>query len=428
MDLAENKVTSILLLTGFRIFPTNTGGHLRTASIARALARLGYRVRIYSLAGRQGDYRWRQLGTRAPHHITELEPNLLEETHLGLAFGLLQTASRRLDYPRYYQHQLLRHGIVPGRLRSALRQADIVLSDSPWCPPVPGSWSGKPWFLISHNLEHRLLEQAPPRHRFFASWMRRMEESAPRQFRDIFACAEEDHEFFRRHDPSGRLRLPIVRCGVDPAAYRAPAATRERVRGELGLSEEDTLLIFSGSRFAPNLEALASLREFCRAEADFLRRERVHLLVLGSILSAPEREGALMGTGWVPAIEPYLAAGDAGLNAVTRGSGANVKLFEYLAACLPIISTVFGVRGTALEPEKDFLAYEPHQLRFVIERFKGSRTREEWRAHANAVWDRHRSSCDIQLLVNDAIAELPEFGLNTVSGAWSGVSGRARGA
>jgi hypothetical protein len=424
MDPAKNKVTSILLLTGFRIFPTNTGGHLRTGSIARALARQGYGVRIYSLAGRQEDYSWSQLGARAPHLIAELEPNLIEETHLGLDFGLMQAASRRLDFPRYWQHQMLRRGIVPARLRSALQQADIILSDTPWCPPVPGPWSGKPWYLLSHNLEYRLLEQAPPRHRRFARWMRQMEENAPRQFRDIFACAEEDQRFFRQHDPTGRLRLPIVRCGVDPAVYRTPVGTRERVRAELGLSDEDTLLIFSGSRFAPNIEALASLREFCRTEADFLQRERVHLLVLGSILAAPERAGALIGTGRVPAIEPYLAAGDAGLNAVTRGSGANVKLFEYLAARLPIISTPFGVRGTALEPEKDFLAYEPHQLRGIIERFKRSRTREEWSAHANAVWDRHRHSCDIQLLVNDAIAELPEF--NYIP--WPEMSGQARGA
>ena len=37
-------------------------------------------------------------------------------------------------------------------------------------------------------------------------------------------------------------------------------------------------------------------------------------------------------TGPVPEVLPYFAASDAGLNLVTRGSGSNVKLFEYLAA------------------------------------------------------------------------------------------------
>jgi hypothetical protein len=36
--------------------------------------------------------------------------------------------------------------------------------------------------------------------------------------------------------------------------------------------------------------------------------------------------------------------------------------------------------------------------------------REFWRLAAEAVWTRHKRSCDIQDLVNDAIAVLPQFG------------------
>jgi hypothetical protein len=54
---AENGGKSILLLSGLRIFPANTGGHVRTSGVARALARMGHRGQIFSLAGRQPDYR-----------------------------------------------------------------------------------------------------------------------------------------------------------------------------------------------------------------------------------------------------------------------------------------------------------------------------------------------------------------------------------
>jgi hypothetical protein len=37
------------------------------------------------------------------------------------------------------------------------------------------------------------------------------------------------------------------------------------------------------------------------------------------------------------------------------------------------------------------------------------RTREQWRTHAEAVWLRHRSTCDIDELVRDAIGRLPQF-------------------
>jgi glycosyltransferase involved in cell wall biosynthesis len=399
---------AIVLLSGFRIFPASTGGHVRTSSVARALARLGHTVQIFSLAGRQPDYR---LGTRwhQPDEVQQIEPNLTEHVHLGLGFGLLQAIGRRLDYPRYWQYHLLDRGIVPRQLRRALDAADIVISDMPWCPPVPGAWAKKPWFLLSHNLEYRLLEQSPPRHRRFASWMRAVESQAPSRFRDIFACAEEDRDFFREHDTRRSLKLPIIRCGVDPTAYEVPPDTRERVRAELGLTDADRLLVFSGSSYAPNVEAAAALRLFCQQQASFLASEKVTILILGSVMPGPLREGAFMATGRVPEVVSYLAAADAGINAVTKGSGSNVKLFEYLAARLPIISTEFGVRGTLLVADTDYLPFAPDQLRPAIERFLRDGDREHWLARATMIWERHRNSCDIQALVRDAVGAIPEF-------------------
>jgi glycosyltransferase involved in cell wall biosynthesis len=403
----------ILLLSGFRIFPTQTGAHLRTGGIARALARLGYEVLIYSLGGRRNDY---QLVSRARREcdVVEIERNLTEETNLGLAFGLMQAAARRLNYPRVWQYELLRHGLVPKRLRHALAETDLVICDSSWCPRIPGPWSRIPWFLLSHNLEHRLLEHTDPRHRRFAPWMRRIESAAANDFCDIFPCAEEDLQFFRSHDPAGRLRLPLIRCGVDPAVYAAPPQTRARIRAQLGLSDEDRLLVFSGSRFEPNLRALTALRDFCRKEAAFLAGERVYILVLGSVCEAPTREGAMIATGRVDDSIPYLTAADAGLNPVMSGSGANVKLFEYLAARLPILSTTFGVRGTKMKPKVDFVPLNPQALKLGIQSFLKDRSREEWQTYADAVWNRHRADCDIQLLVAHAVAQLPEFNLREV--------------
>jgi glycosyltransferase involved in cell wall biosynthesis len=408
MSRALVPAKKILLISGFRIFPTSTGGHIRTASITRALARMGYEVLIYSLAGRGGDYSAKNI-VGANYRVDQIEANLVEETHLGLGYGLPQTLGRRLDRPRVWQHTFMKMGLVPQRLKQALRNADIILSDMPWCPMIPGPWARKPWFMVSHNLEYRLLEQGNERYRRVAQWMRNIESAAPTQFSDILACAEEDQDFFRARVNTGAKKVPILRGGVDAKAYAAPPGARERVRAELGLSEADHLLVFSGSRFTPNLEALEVVKAFCSAEAAFLARERIYILALGSMSLAPYREGALIATGRVPEVLPYFAAGDAGLNPITTGSGANVKLFEYLAARLPIISTVFGVRGTTLVPDVDFLPYSPDTFRAALERFVHDKSRAQWRSHAEDVWNRHRSSCDIELLVKDAIAQLPAF-------------------
>ena len=383
------------------------GCHVRTGGIARALARMGHRVRIFSLAGRRDDYH--PLKRRDNPRVVPIENNLTEELHLGLLTGLLQTIGRRLDYPRVWQYALLERGIIPRRLKELLHEADIIICDMPWCPPIPGPWSDKPWFMISHNLEHRLLAQSSTHQRRAAPWMREVEARAPYRFRDILACAEEDRDFFRKHDAAARLALPIVRCGVDPAAYQVLPDTRERVRSELQLEEGHRLLVFSGSRYPPNDEAVEDLRKFCRDEAAFLAARRVSILVLGSVLPGPVREGAFLATGRVPEVASFLAAADAGLNAITWGSGSNVKLFEYLAARLPVISTEFGVRGSGLQPDVDYLQYDSPHLRPAIERFLDGGTPESWRAHAENVWLRHRHNCDIQLLVSEAVAHLRDF-------------------
>jgi glycosyltransferase involved in cell wall biosynthesis len=396
------------MLCGYRIFPPSTGGNVHSTTIARALARMGHEVLVYCLAGRREDYS-ASTWLRSPIRRTQIEPRLQEEVHLGPVFGALQTIFRRLGVPRIWQFELLRLGLIPKGLREALLQADIVISDFPFCPPIPGPWSHKPWFMISHELEFRLFQQGAAVERLFANRMRNIEKGAPQRYRDIFVCAQEDRDFFRAHDAVSRLKLPYIRCGVDAKAYVPAPGVRARVRTELGLTDADWLVVFSGSRYGPNLEAFEELKAFCRSEREFLARNHLYFLALGSMALRPARDGALIVTGPVPEVIPYFAAGDAGLNPITRGSGSNVKLFEYLVARLPVISTQFGVRGTELLPETDFLPFASGELKSALQQFVEVRTREEWHQYAAQVLERHFRFCDIQELVKDAVAQLPEF-------------------
>jgi hypothetical protein len=401
-------LTKALIVSGYRIFPTMSGGQVRTGSFAQALARAGYDVLIYSLAGRREDYRFPPARLR---RVDQRETRLVEETNLGLGFGLPQTVFHRINYPRIWQHWMLRHGLMPRRLRAALESADVILSDKVYCPPLPGSWSNKPWFLISHEIEHALLEQFGHGRRASTAQVRQIEEDAAGLYSDIFAVAEDDRDFFRAHDPSRQRRIPIVRCAVDVELYQPVEEDRRRVRSELGLEDRDRLLVFSGSRFGPNLDALDRLTEFARAEAAFLARERLHFLILGSIAAAPSRDGAMIVTGRVAQVQPFLAASDAGLNPVTSGAGSNVKLFEYVAAHLPVISTRFGTRGTPLDPEQDFIAFEPAELKAALVKFVAAGDHAYWRAFAEDVLNRHRRSIHIDYAVADAIKEARGFPL-----------------
>src|SRR4051812_19336197 len=107
----------ILIISGFKTFPAQTGGSVRTAGIARSLARMGHEVRLYAFAGRQEHYR---AANKPAFLIEEIEPNLVEETNLGWTAGVMQTVFRRLGYPRVWQYWMMERAWIPGRLRQAL--------------------------------------------------------------------------------------------------------------------------------------------------------------------------------------------------------------------------------------------------------------------------------------------------------------------
>ena len=393
----------IAIVSSFRIFPAETGGHLRTAAIARSLARLGHEVRIFALAGRRDDYRRR--GGRISR-VDTIEPNLTEEVHLGLGLGVAQATTRILRTARAWVPLVLASGRVPRRLRDTLDWADVCISDQPYCVPVRGFDANKPWLLLSHNLEHRLLERGPWQERMFASWLRRIEAAVPSRYQAVLTCADDDRQFFAEHDRDSRCRLVPVGCAVDPGAYQVGGEVRARLRTELGIADDETVFLFSGSRFQPNVDALDWLRAFNAQHPTFLTERRVRILVVGTVSAEPWREGGVIATGRVPDMSPYFAAADAGLNPVTWGSGANVKLFEYIAARLPVMSTRFGVRGIELEPDRDFHHFEPDQFSERLEAWLAKRDRDAWRVHAQGVWDRHQANVDIQQVVNGAIGQL----------------------
>jgi len=397
---------NVLIITGSRTHPAQTGGQLHTSGIAKSLARLGYSVRMFALAGRQEDYR----GTQTDQRHQLIETGLVEDINPALGYGLLQAGFRRLGLPRFWQYLLMKLGWASAPLRTAVREADLVLCDHPYIPPLGRSGADKPWYLISHELQYRQLEQGPPMERRFAAWMRAVEAKAPSTYRDIMAVSEEDQDYFRRHDVAHRCRLPIVGSAIDPKDYQTPAGTRDFVRARLGVTDEELLVVFAGSKFGPNLDALATVKAFCTAEEAFLKQEGIVFLLLGSMESSAYRQGAMIATGRVDTIPPYFAASDVGLNPVTWGAGANVKLFEYLATRLPVLSTRFGVRGTELKAGADYVEYgSSEELKTALVDLARGRSRAEWRRFAEDVWQRHKHYADMLEVVRRATDQLRDF-------------------
>src|SRR6185436_19636820 len=162
----------------------------------------------------------------------------------------------------------------------------------------------------------------------------------------------------------------LVPNGIDPRRFDGIDARRAGVRRELGLPEDAKVVLFTGSKWGPNREAFEFLRAFATRHASLLAQQRIHLLAVGSMAAEAERRPGFTATGRVEAAEPYFAAADAAINPMLSGAGTNVKMCEFLALRLPILTTTFGARGFEIEDGRTGFVFEPAALAGALVRLR----------------------------------------------------------
>lgn len=148
-----------------------------------------------------------------------------------------------------------------------------------------------------------------------------------------------------------RPAFAVVPNGFDSALLELDrAAVRDRCRSSLGISPDERVLLFVGGRAAHNRTAVRFLE---RELAPRLARDTTLLIVGEAARFVEQASRSVRPLGYVPDLAVTLAAADVALNPVSHGSGSNMKLPEYLAAGLPVVTTRFGMRG--LEQFADYL-------------------------------------------------------------------------
>jgi glycosyltransferase involved in cell wall biosynthesis len=155
----------------------------------------------------------------------------------------------------------------------------------------------------------------------------------------VVACTAADAD--RLRELYGGGRYTVVPNGFDASLAGSRKELRASARAELGLSDEEKALIFIGGGARHNRDAIAFVHD------QVLPRliGRARLLVVGKAGADLERDDRTLPLGWVEDLRGVLAAADVGLNPVEYGSGSNLKMAEYLAAGLPVVTTPVGARG-----------------------------------------------------------------------------------
>jgi glycosyltransferase involved in cell wall biosynthesis len=209
--------------------------------------------------------------------------------------------------------------------------------------------------LFQHNVEttiwQRHVEQAGSfaRKQFFALQSSKMEAYERKVCRESkFVIAVSDIDAKRMKQMFGIDHVRAVPTGVD-IDYFKPQPTAPA--GDI---------VFSGSMdWLPNIDAM---EHFLLETLPLIQKVRPATTVViagrspdARVLKAAEGKPGVSVTGSVPDMRPYMWGAKLSIVPIRIGGGTRLKIYECMAAGLPIVSTTVGAEGLAYTAGKDIL-------------------------------------------------------------------------
>ncbi len=210
--------------------------------------------------------------------------------------------------------------------------------------------------LFQHNVETTIFERhaehaKTPMHRWFytlqADRMRRYEERVCRESAHVIAVSPVDAD--RMRSMFGITHVSDVPTGVDVQSlqHAGPRAT-------------STDFVFVGSMdWLPNIDGMLWFA------AEILPKLRAHkpdcsVAIVGRrpdprLVALAAADPLITVTGTVDDVRPYLWASRVAILPLRIGGGTRMKVYESMAAGVPMVSTAVGMEGLACVPGRDLL-------------------------------------------------------------------------
>ena len=326
-------------------YPPRTGGDHRTHGLMKEFPEFGDSVVRYCQGGSPAMYRALDLRRRVT-----IADGYEERRHLH-PIHELPKASMLLGYPNLFASSSLR--AASDGLNQMLADADVVVVREPWQLPyvLDHAKPDAPVVYSSHNVEtERFGDIDQP---LFAGRVQKrvgaLERRAVEETDAIVCTSDRDAEVYRdQYNPGGSvITAPNGAYEEDIREHRPGSDDANRVRQRYEIPTDATVSLFMGSNYRPNVEAAEIVVDIARELGD--REREFHFLILGDVGNALDRNNLpsnVATTGYIDEdFEAHFDAADFALNPMVSGGGTNIKLIEYFARSLPVVSTPFGARG-----------------------------------------------------------------------------------
>ncbi|GFM31471.1 glycosyltransferase [Novosphingobium sp. PY1] len=340
-----NETVKVAVLDMQPIDPPTGGGRLRLLGLYHGLGEQTY-------ANYVGTYDWPGEKYRA-HALspTLFETNIpLTEAHHRAAADLAQKANGKNVIDLAFSRQAELSPDYVAAARKATEEAHVVVFSHPWIYPLVKDQLRPNQVVIyeSHNVEGflraQLLSDEHPVERDVLEGVILDELECGKRANWILTCSHEDLLRFNRLYGFSPEKMRVVPNGVMAFASAVPtAAERTIARLELGLPEKAFVGIFIGSAYGPNVDAAHFINDVLSAASP----ETIFIIAGGvGAQMRPARSNVIItGTLDDATRNKWYAAAEFAVNPMMAGSGTNIKMFDFMAAGLPIVTTDIGARG-----------------------------------------------------------------------------------
>ncbi|WP_340033741.1 glycosyltransferase family 4 protein [Paenibacillus sp. FSL E2-0202] len=336
----------IVVLSTYPVFPKQHGGQLRIYNLYYNLKE-EFDLTIVSLNDKGQYYKLDKDGF-AEISIPKTQKHQDQEWQIEREVGIPITdiAMERLSHYTPEYHEIAKKYLDDG---------DILIASHPYLFHLIEPYSGQKKVIYdAHNVEYELKRNMLPDGKVTNDLLKglfELEKRAAGLSDYILACSKEDitkfKELFNDLDDEKFLLVPN---GVDLTNNKYTSLTERKMQKEkLGLSDEN-IITFIGSWHKPNLEAVEQILEL----APML--PTCHFIIMGGQCEAfkgitPPPNVAFAGIVSEELKSLIYSVADIAINPMVNGSGTNLKIAEYMANGVPVISTEVGARGYSFQNE-----------------------------------------------------------------------------
>lgn len=341
------------------IDPPVGGGRLRLLGLYHAL---GSKIRCRYI----GSYDWPGESYRR-HKLTETleEINIpLSESHHAAAREL----SEKIGGKSVIDIAFGRQGCLsPEYIEAAkvgIQDAEIVVFSHPWVYPLLKDNISPNQTVIydSQNVEGFLRAQFLDEKNFDEEKILRDlvdDELRLCQRADlILTCSQEDLERFNSIYRISAEKMRVIPNGVMAFKHKVPSLDeRFAAKRQLRLTEPSLVAFFIGSAYGPNVEAANFIaHELAPAMGD------VFFVIGGGVgaqVNSNHSNVLITGALTDEQRKLWLTAADIAVNPMFSGSGTNIKMFDFMAMGLPVVTTDVGARGIETDGRQAIVVVGP---------------------------------------------------------------------